>query len=161
MLTMEVTESALLRDNETTVRTLRMLKEIGIRLAIDDFGAGYSSLTYLTMCDFDVLKVDRAFIKNMVGAGEAAPIARAILSMAKILNLEVVAEGVETIHQLARLREMGCPLAQGDYFSRPLDLADLAAHLHRDYARDGRNVIVELPLLAPQAAGAGGSSLSG
>jgi diguanylate cyclase (GGDEF)-like protein len=147
-LTMEVTESALLRDNEATVRTLTMLKEMGIRLAIDDFGAGYSSLTYLTMCDFDILKVDRAFIRDMVGAGETAPIARAILAMARILDLEVIAEGVETIHQVGRLREMGCRFAQGDYYSRPVDLDDLAALLHREYARDERDVVLRLPSAA-------------
>jgi diguanylate cyclase (GGDEF)-like protein len=150
LLTMEVTESALLRDNESTVSTLTMLKEMGVRLAIDDFGAGYSSLTYLTMCDFDVLKVDRAFIKDMVGAGETAPIARAILAMAKILDLEVIAEGVETVHQVASLREMGCRLAQGDYYSPPVDLDDLAALLHREYARDKRGVIVRLPRTAAE-----------
>ncbi|MGO8685603.1 MAG: putative bifunctional diguanylate cyclase/phosphodiesterase [Candidatus Dormibacteria bacterium] len=144
-LTMEVTESALLRDNVTTVRTLTMLKEMGIRLAIDDFGAGYSSLTYLTMCDFDVLKVDRAFIKDMVGAGETAPIARAILAMSRILDLEVIAEGVETVHQATRLREMGCRLAQGDYYSPPVDLEDLAALLRRERARDGSRRILRLP----------------
>jgi EAL domain-containing protein (putative c-di-GMP-specific phosphodiesterase class I) len=157
LLTMEVTESALLRDNESTVSTLTMLKEMGVRLAIDDFGAGYSSLTYLTMCDFDVLKVDRAFIKDMVGVGETAPIARAILAMAKILDLEVIAEGVETVHQVARLREMGCRLAQGDYYSPPVDLDDLAALLHREYARDERGVIVKLPRTGSERLAPGGA----
>jgi diguanylate cyclase (GGDEF)-like protein len=158
-LTMEVTESALLHDSETTVRTLTLLKEMGIRLAIDDFGAGYSSLTYLTMCDFDVLKVDRAFIRDMVGAGETAPIARAILAMARILDLEVIAEGVETVHEVARLQEMGCRLAQGDYYSPPVDLDDFAALVHREHARDGRPGIVNLSgsaaeRLAPEGASA-------
>ena len=157
LLTMEVTESALFRDNESTVSTLTMLKEMGVRLAIDDFGAGYSSLTYLTMCDFDVLKVDRAFIKDMVGVGETAPIARAILAMAKILDLEVIAEGAETVHQVARLREMGCRLAQGDYYSPPVDLAALAALVHREYARDERGVIVKLPQDRRGAAGSRGA----
>jgi EAL domain-containing protein (putative c-di-GMP-specific phosphodiesterase class I) len=154
---MEVTESALLRDSETTICTLTMLKEMGVRLAIDDFGAGYSSLTYLTMCDFDILKVDRAFIRDMVGAGETAPIARAILAMARILDLEVIAEGVETVHQVVRLREMGCRLAQGDYYSPPVDLDVLAALLDREHDRDERGVIVKLPRsaaerLAPEGA---------
>jgi predicted signal transduction protein with EAL and GGDEF domain len=148
--TMEVTESALLRDDESTVSTLTMLKEMGVRLAIDDFGAGYSSLTYLTMCDFDVLKVDRAFIKDMVGAGETAPIARVILAMARILDLEVIAEGVETVHQVASLREMGCRLAQGDYYSPPVDLDDLATLLHREYKQDECGVIVRLPRAAAE-----------
>jgi len=159
LLTMEVTESALLRDNESTVSTLTMLKEMGVRLAIDDFGAGYSSLTYLTMCDFDVLKVDRAFIKDMVGVGETAPIARAILAMAKILDLEVIAEGVETVHQVARLREMGCRLAQGNYYSPPVDLADLAALLHREYTQNERGVIVKLPRTAVDRLAPGGANL--
>jgi len=156
-LTMEVTESALLHDSETTVRTLTLLKEMGIRLAIDDFGAGYSSLTDLTMCDFDILKVDRVFIRDMVGAGETAPIARAILAMARILDLEVIAEGVETVHQVARLQEMGCRLAQGDYYSPPVDLDDFAALVRREHAQDGRPGIVNLSgsaaeRLAPQGA---------
>jgi EAL domain-containing protein (putative c-di-GMP-specific phosphodiesterase class I) len=156
LLTIEVTESALLRDNESTGSTLTMLKEMGGRLAIDHFGAGYSSLTYLTMCDFDVLKMDRTFIKDMVGVGETAPIARAILAMAKILDLEVIAEGAETVHQVARLREMGCRLAQGDYYSPPVDLAALAALVHREYARDERGVIVKLPQDRRGAAGSRG-----
>ena len=158
-LTMEVTESALLHDSETTVRTLALLKEMGIRLALDDFGAGCSSLTSLTMCDFDVLKVDRAFIRDMVGAGETAPIARAILAMAKILDLEVIAEGVETVHQVARLREMGCRLAQGNYYSPPVDLADLAALLHREYTQNERGVIVKLPRTAVDRLAPGGANL--
>jgi EAL domain-containing protein (putative c-di-GMP-specific phosphodiesterase class I) len=111
------------------------------------------------MCDFDVLKVDRAFIRDMVGAGETAPIARAILAMAKILDLEVIAEGVETVHQVASLREMGCRLAQGDYYSPPVDLDDLAALLHREYARDKRGVIVRLPRTVAERLAPGGANV--
>ena len=102
------------------------------------------------MCDFDVLKVDRAFIKDMVGAGETAPIARAILAMARILDLEVIAEGVETVHQVASLREMGCRLAEGDYYSPPVDLDDLATLLHREYKQDECGVIVRFPRAAAE-----------
>ncbi|HYA00755.1 MAG TPA: EAL domain-containing protein [Candidatus Binatia bacterium] len=128
-LTMEVTESALLSETRATVQALRLLKEMGLRLAIDDFGAGYSSLTYLSICDFDVLKIDRALIARMVRGTEGTPVARAIVTMARILNLEVVAEGVETVAQAARLEEMGCHLAQGNYFSPPLDIGELRSLL--------------------------------
>jgi EAL domain-containing protein (putative c-di-GMP-specific phosphodiesterase class I) len=129
---MEVTESALLSNTDTTVGTLKRIRGMGVRLAIDDFGAGYSSLTYLTLCDFDVLKIDRAFITGMVGRGEGTAITRAILAMAAILDLRVVAEGVENDLQAARLIEMGCTLAQGDLYSRPVDLERLARLLAHD-----------------------------
>ncbi len=132
VLTMEVTESALLSNTDTTVGTLKRIRGMGVRLAIDDFGAGYSSLTYLTLCDFDVLKIDRAFITGMVGRGEGTAITRAILAMAAILDLRVVAEGVENDLQAARLIEMGCTLAQGDLYSRPVDLERLARLLAHD-----------------------------
>jgi diguanylate cyclase (GGDEF)-like protein len=138
LLTLEVTESALLGDSEVTVAALRRLKEMGVRLAIDDFGAGYSSLTYLTICDFDVLKIDRAFVAGMFRGGEGGAIARAILAMARILDLQVVAEGVEDAAQARRLAEMDCQLGQGNYFSPPLDIGELGARLRRQPGAETR-----------------------
>ena len=145
-LTLEVTESVLLNGNKTTVSALKALKNLGLRLAIDDFGAGYSSLTYLTICDFDVLKIDRAFIDNMIRDGETTPIARAILAMARILKLEVVAEGVENICQLASLRELGCQLAQGYYFARPLTYAQLEEVIRQAVGDEPADRTVIVPL---------------
>lgn len=146
-LTLEVTESALLRHQQATINALTALKELGVRLAIDDFGAGNSSLTYLTMCDFDILKIDRAFIETMV----ESPIARALIEMARILDLEAVAEGVENTHQADRLLELGCPLVQGFYFARPLPVSKLRQLLSRshDQSRDDGVVI---PLRTPRRA---------
>ena len=122
-LDLEITESVVMDDAPTTANILRELKALGVRLSIDDFGTGYSSLSYLKRFPVDYLKVDRSFVGNIGQAGgssEDAVIVDNIVSLARGLGLRVVAEGVETAEQLARLREMGCDLAQGYYFSRPL-----------------------------------------
>ncbi len=119
-LELELTESILLQDIDTTVETLRGLKALGVKLSIDDFGTGYSSLSYLKQLDVDKLKIDQSFAKDMLADGDGASIVKAIIQLGHILQLEVISEGVETEAQLAFLRGSGCDTAQGYLFSRPV-----------------------------------------
>jgi EAL domain-containing protein (putative c-di-GMP-specific phosphodiesterase class I)/GGDEF domain-containing protein len=116
-LELELTESILADDTAVVGERLRQLKALGVRLAIDDFGTGYSSLSYLMHFPFDTIKIDRAFIRDMMHNHTHAVLTGAIITMARSLNLSVVAEGVETVEQLARVQEMGCDEMQGFYFS--------------------------------------------
>jgi diguanylate cyclase (GGDEF)-like protein len=120
LLCVEITESALVDDAAATLGTLNRLKELGVTLALDDFGTGYSSLTYVRRFPIDTLKIDRTFIDGIVGSSEDEAIVTAVLSMGRALGVHVVAEGVETEEQAARLRVLGCQLAQGYLFSRPV-----------------------------------------
>jgi len=123
-LTLEITESVLMEDTDSALENLLGLKALGVRLAIDDFGTGYSSLSYLKRFPIDVLKVDRAFVSGLGTANDDTAIIAGILAMAKGLRVDLVAEGVETAEQLRALRVLGCPLAQGFHFARPLSAAD-------------------------------------
>jgi diguanylate cyclase (GGDEF)-like protein/PAS domain S-box-containing protein len=118
-LRMEITESVIMEHVETAFTTLSRLKALGVKLAMDDFGKGYSSLSYLHQFPFDTLKIDRSFIARL-GGGENMEIVRTIVSLANGLGLDVVAEGVETTTQLSLLRELGCQFGQGYLLSRPL-----------------------------------------
>lgn len=118
-LTIEITETALLKDAESAFKVIRELAELGIKLAIDDFGTGYSSLSMLTSLPVDVLKIDKSFV-DQIGTKTDATI-HAILNMSEELGLIVVAEGVEMQSQAERLLELGCHFAQGFLFSKPLN----------------------------------------
>lgn len=133
-LKLEITESAVMADPSAAVEMLQQIKSIGIRLAIDDFGTGYSSLSYLHRFPLDTLKIDRSFIRDMQVGGEGMEIARTILPMANNLRLDVVAEGVETIEQVALLKQLHCSYAQGFYFSKPLSAEGTAALLQGEPA---------------------------
>ncbi len=121
LLEVEITESMLMRDVTQAIDILEHLKDMQIRIAIDDFGTGYSSLAYLRRFPLDALKVDRSFIDELVVDQDDTAITMAIISMAKSLRLEVIAEGVETQEQLNFLMENGCDEIQGYYFSKPLE----------------------------------------
>ncbi len=122
---LEITESVAMHDVEATAEVFAGLKELGFKLAIDDFGTGYSSLAYLRRFPVDFLKVDRAFVDGLEDDASDVAIVRAVVSMAHSLGLQVTAEGVETTGQLARLREMGCDMAQGYVFAKPMPSEDL------------------------------------
>jgi EAL domain-containing protein (putative c-di-GMP-specific phosphodiesterase class I) len=124
-LWLEITESVLMEDADTAVAALRRLRALGVHLCIDDFGTGYSSLAYLRRFPVDALKVDRSFVAGLGEDAEDSAIVEAVVSMAHSLRLSVVAEGVETDEQLARLRDLGCELAQGFYFAAPVPPAAL------------------------------------
>ncbi len=119
-LELEVTESALMQDKDTAIRTMQQLRDAGIRLAIDDFGTGYSSLAYLQRLPLDILKVDRSFIQNITTNHDDRLISQAIIELAHTLHFEVLAEGIETPDQLALLKDMACDYYQGYYCSKPL-----------------------------------------
>ncbi|HXN94255.1 MAG TPA: EAL domain-containing protein [Candidatus Acidoferrales bacterium] len=131
-LKLEITESTVMADPSAAVEMLQQIKSLGIRLAIDDFGTGYSSLSYLHRFPLDTLKIDRSFISGMGDEGEGLEIARTILPMANNLRLDVVAEGVETIQQVAMLKKLECKYGQGFYFSRPLTAEGTTALLAGD-----------------------------
>lgn len=119
-LDLELTESLLMHDAEATVGILQQLKKLGLSLALDDFGTGYSSLSYLKRFPFDTIKIDRAFVRDLPEGGEDEAIVQAIVSLAHSLGMSALAEGVETIDQLDRLRRHGCDRVQGFLFARPV-----------------------------------------
>ncbi|WP_262405437.1 putative bifunctional diguanylate cyclase/phosphodiesterase [Pseudomonas fluorescens] len=135
LLELELTESQLLDSVEHIITTFQQLHELGVKLAIDDFGTGYSSLSYLKRFPVDYVKIDQAFIRGLHEGSEDAAITRAIIAMAKSLNLKVVAEGVETPEQLALLREQGCDEVQGYLISKPVDASAFSALLGHSLAR--------------------------
>jgi EAL domain-containing protein (putative c-di-GMP-specific phosphodiesterase class I) len=137
-LVLELTESTVMRDFAESARQMKRLKWLGVRIAIDDFGTGYSSLSYLHRLPIDVLKIDRSFMETLIEPDGTRPIVEAVLSMAHTLGLSVVAEGVETAEQLAVLRQSGCDIIQGFFFSRPVK-PDVAAA----FLRFGRVKLVE------------------
>ena len=128
-LRMEITESAIMEHVETASSVLTKLKALGVKLALDDFGKGYSSLSYLHQLPLDTLKLDRSFVARIGPNGENTEIVRTIVSLAKILGLDVVAEGVEKAHQLVQLQDLGCQFGQGYFFSRPLTASAATALL--------------------------------
>ncbi len=119
-LELEVTESVLMQDVESTARILQALRERGIRMTVDDFGTGYSSLSYLRMFPLDALKIDQSFVHQISAASVDTAIVTAVIGMARSLQLRVIAEGVETVEELAFLRTHLCDEGQGYYFSRPV-----------------------------------------
>jgi len=128
-LELELTESMLVGDIEQVVTKMKALRDLGIHLSIDDFGTGYSSLSYLARFPITTLKIDRAFVKDVETNPFTAEIARAIIGLSRGLNLEVVAEGAELAAQVDFLRENGCDMVQGFYFSKPLPPAEFEARL--------------------------------
>ena len=128
-LEVEITESLLMQDAGKSVRVLRQIKDMGVSIAVDDFGTGYSSLAYLKRFPLDVIKIDRSFVRDISEDPDDAAICASILAMAHALRMEVVAEGVETMPQLAFLQAHGCQVMQGYLFSRALPAADATALL--------------------------------
>jgi diguanylate cyclase (GGDEF)-like protein len=133
-LELEITESTVMRDTGEAASVLRSLKALGVALSIDDFGTGYSSLSYLKRFPLDVLKIDRSFVKDVIQDPNDAAITCAIIALAHGLNLEAVAEGVETREQLDFLKDNGCDEIQGYYFSPPLWPEELEAWLAKESA---------------------------
>jgi len=138
-LELEITESAAIQVPELTISILTQLKRLGVRISIDDFGTGYSSLSYLKRFPIDTVKIDQNFVRDLVSDEGDAAIISAVISIARALRLNVVAEGVETNEQLAFLQQERCALVQGFLHSMPL-----TAH---EFARDMLSVRTQRPVL--------------
>lgn len=123
-LKLEITETAIMENGENAVAMLREIRDLGVQLSIDDFGTGYSSLGYLQQFPIDTLKIDRVFIRSMEDGRQNGEIVRAVLALASSLGLEVVAEGIESIHQYHQLRVLSCHYGQGFLFSRAVPKED-------------------------------------
>jgi EAL domain-containing protein (putative c-di-GMP-specific phosphodiesterase class I) len=122
-LTLEITETALMRDTEAATQRLRDLKSLGVRIAIDDFGTGYSSLAYLRQFPVDALKIDRSFISGVAATNQSEALIHTLVQLGKALGLETLGEGIEEDAQLQNLRRAQCDLGEGFLFARPLDPA--------------------------------------
>jgi EAL domain-containing protein (putative c-di-GMP-specific phosphodiesterase class I) len=125
-LGLEMTESSLIPNMQTALEVLGGLHSLGISLSMDDFGTGYSSLSNLHSFPFDVLKIDRSFVGRMVDGDQALQIVRTIVELARVLGMDVVAEGIETLDQYRLLRQMGCRYGQGFLFAKPLPAEDVS-----------------------------------
>jgi EAL domain-containing protein (putative c-di-GMP-specific phosphodiesterase class I) len=120
-LTLEITESVLVKDSTEVAERLKELKQLGVNLAIDDFGTGYSSLSYLRDFPIDILKIDKAFIDSLTQGAEESALARAVIKLGRTLGKRVIAEGVETTDQVDVLRQLRCEGAQGFLYSKPVE----------------------------------------
>lgn len=128
LIELEITESVAMLEAESVISTLGQLKALGIKVAIDDFGTGFSSLAYLHRLPIDRLKIDRAFVRDLdMPGGSGVRIAQAVISLGRSLGLSVIAEGVETQQQGEILQKLGCELAQGFFYARPMDSASFLA----------------------------------
>ena len=139
-LELEITETALIRNRDLALGTLRRLKALGVRVAMDDFGTGYSSLSNLRAFPFDKIKIDGSFIRSVDANGDAATIVRAVLGLGRGLGLPVLAEGVETLAELNFLGGESCNQAQGYFLGRP---EPIEGYRHLPHAPD-RNALAEL-----------------
>ncbi len=124
-ITVEITESALLSDSDAIAERLARLRSAGVRIAVDDFGTGYASLAYLTSLPLDIIKIDRGLIADIVGGARDRIVVKAMIALARELDLKVVVEGVESTDQLALLADWGCDLYQGFLGAGPLDEIEL------------------------------------
>jgi EAL domain-containing protein (putative c-di-GMP-specific phosphodiesterase class I) len=134
MLEIEITEHSMVEDIASNVDQIAALGEMGIRVAVDDFGTGLSSLAYLKRLPINKLKIDRAFVKDLPHSRDDATIALAIISMAHSLELTVVAEGVETREQQDMLAAQGCDAAQGYLYSKPVAASEIGRLLAQETA---------------------------
>jgi diguanylate cyclase (GGDEF)-like protein len=146
LIELEITESMLMHDPAEAAGMLNRLKRIGVKVSIDDFGTGFSSLAYLKRFPLDALKIDRTFVRDLTADSDDAEIALAIISLAHNLKLKVVAEGVETEAQMNFLRSHGCDEMQGFYFARPLSVEDCTRALI-----EGRRLHFPKPLIASRS----------
>ena len=128
-LHLEITESAYTEDAERIVAAVNGLREAGFLLEMDDFGSGYSSLNMITTLPIDLLKVDMMFIRHAFSEGGDTRILKVIVDIARSLSVPMVAEGVETEEQMLALRELGCDIVQGYYFSRPVPANEFEAFI--------------------------------
>jgi EAL domain-containing protein (putative c-di-GMP-specific phosphodiesterase class I) len=137
-LELEITETVIMKDAETTIKMLEKLKSMGVQLSMDDFGTGYSSFNYLKKFPLDIVKIDRSFVQDVTTKEEDATIVKAMIAMAHSLKLRVVAEGVETREQLQFLRENGCDEMQGYLLSPPVPFNEVTDFFLREHDFEGK-----------------------
>ncbi len=144
-LTVEITETTLMRNVEETARRLTAIKRLGVRIAIDDFGTGYSSLAHLQRFPVDALKIDRSFISGLTNNEEGETLMHTLVQLGKALSIETFAEGIEQQQELSLLRAQDCDSGQGFLFARPLDVAATEAFLQQNWAQDAVPVLAQTP----------------
>ena len=127
-LTLELTESAIIRDPDRATKALKALQKLDVRVAMDDFGTGYTSLAYLQRLPIDILKIDRSFVSGMIADSDSTAIVRAVLSLARALGMETTAEGIDSEDIAELLTELGCSYGQGFYFAEPLPADEALAY---------------------------------
>src|ERR1019366_1865935 len=130
-LTIEITETSLMRNTKNAQKQLLALKSLGVRLAIDDFGTGYSSLAYLQQFPVDSLKIDRSFISGMAKSPEGDALIHTLIQLGKAMHLETLAEGIEESGQLTQLQAESCDVGQGFLFARPLAPKEVEAFFNK------------------------------
>jgi len=135
-LELELTESAVMQDAESSVQIMKRLSDLGLRISVDDFGTGFSALSYLRDFPFDRLKIDRSFVQNLPQCKSSGVLTRAIAGLAASFKIAVTAEGVETAAQLQCLRAMGCAEAQGFYFSKPKPVGELTTEIRSWFGQE-------------------------
>ncbi len=143
-LTIEITETTLMRNTEETARRLAQIKQLGVRIAIDDFGTGYSSLAHLQRFPVDALKIDRSFISGLKNNKEGETLIHSLVQLGKSLSIETFAEGIERQHELSLLRDQDCDNGQGFLFARPLDVAATEAFL-QNWAEHAVTTSAQMP----------------
>jgi EAL domain-containing protein (putative c-di-GMP-specific phosphodiesterase class I) len=143
-LTIEITETTLMRNVEETARRLAEVKALGVRIAIDDFGTGYSSIAHLQRFPVDALKIDRSFITGMRENLEGETLIQTLVQLGKALSIETFAEGIEQQQELSVLRDQNCDSGQGFLFARPLDVADTEKFL-QDWAQRATPALAQAP----------------
>ena len=142
-LKLEITESLLMENQESVTAVMQQLKALGVSLSLDDFGTGYSSLNYLHRFPIDTLKIDRSFVSSMEFGNDTWEIVRAIAMLTNALDIDVIAEGIETIEQLAQLRTLECKYGQGYFFSKPLDGATATALIMQKLDSITNNLVLQ------------------
>jgi diguanylate cyclase (GGDEF)-like protein len=144
-LTIEITETTLMRNVEETARRLTAIKRLGVRIAIDDFGTGYSSLAHLQRFPVDALKIDRSFISGLTNNEEGETLMHTLVQLGKALSIETFAEGIEQQQELSLLKEQECDSGQGFLFARPLDVAATEAFLQQNWAQAATPALAQTP----------------
>jgi predicted signal transduction protein with EAL and GGDEF domain len=144
-LTIEITETTLMRNAEETTRRLTQVKQFGVRIAIDDFGTGYSSLAHLQRFPVDALKIDRSFISGLRHNEEGETLVRTLVQFGKALSIETFAEGIEQQQELSLLKDEECDSGQGFLFARPLDVAATETFLQQNWADNATPALAQAP----------------
>jgi EAL domain-containing protein (putative c-di-GMP-specific phosphodiesterase class I) len=142
-LVLEVTETVLMADPIVAARALGNIRDLGVRVALDDFGSGYSSLSHLRRFPIDIVKIDKSFVDDVTNGGTESAIARGIIQLGRAMRIQTVAEGIEADDQAEVLRSLGCELGQGFFFARPLLPEAWAGLLRADLAEDGDDMATD------------------